>query len=141
MPGRTISFLARSQRSARASAWASRPVGSSILAKDRPQQHNDGEEQPLHCTRNEWCQLGPAMPIHDMRHVKDWRAVGCTCVEHLEHGLQVAVEVNRRCSQSSNHQLFVTVIPPRMDASFWKTHMLASFEHKPPAVHQNRRGA
>jgi hypothetical protein len=74
------------------------------------------------------------MPIHDLRHIEHGRAVWWTSIEHLEHGLQVSVQVDHRCSHASNHKLFITVVPPGVDASFRKGSALASFELKPSTV-------
>jgi hypothetical protein len=81
------------------------------------------------------------MPIKNMRHVKYWRAVWRACVEHLEHGLKVPVQINCRSGDPSQHQLFITVIPPPMSASFWKMTGLTGFNHKKRTVYQSGHGA
>jgi len=81
------------------------------------------------------------MTTGEMRHVKYWRPIWRACVEHLEHRLKVSVQINYRCDNSSQHELFITVIPPPMYASFWKMTGITGFHHKSVTINQSGQSA
>ena len=72
------------------------PIGSAIAAEDGAGQHDQRQDDRLQRTRQEQHGLRPAMPPRGVRHIEQQRPIRRTAVEHVEHRLQIAIEVGDR---------------------------------------------
>jgi hypothetical protein len=138
---RCLGTLVGDVRRAGAPCWAAGPVGAAIAPQERTEHKRCAEQDRLKRERHDQGGLRPAMPLRDVREVKQRRPVPRTGVHDLKHGLKVSIQINDRARPTLECHGLIPLIPPSMRYPAWKPHGLSGPRVNALATDLRRQGA
>ena len=71
-------------------------IDTAIPPQECTNRHYNSKQERLNHWRHDQHSLGSTMPQGDMGQIEQRRSVRRACVQHLEHGLKVTIQVNCR---------------------------------------------
>src|SRR5580765_749662 len=81
------------------------------------------------------------MPPDDVSHVEQRRSIRAAIIQHIEHRLEVAIEIDSRPGMTLKNQCLLSIVPPAVYGARGKASCAPRADLDLPSVHNSRQRA